>query len=441
MDNNEAVVCKIANICEIPNKQKIVSASISLLGMVLTQVVVGKGDYKENDLVIYFDSNLCLTDMLIDAIDKTNELHNSKDFQSVARYLSKGNRIRCIALGATVSNGLTLPVEKFYQFFKTDSKAKEVLREGFSFTKLGEQEICKKYLPPVKHISTPGSGKKKGKKHKLISRVIPSMFNFHIDTAQLLRNIHVLDPDQLISVSSKWHGTSAIVSHTEVLRKLSPVERVLKVCKVKLNEHTYDTLYASRTIVKNDLLNGTGFYSVNVWQEAGEKFFKGKLHEGESVYYEIVGYLPGTQTFIQKKFDYGCAEGEYAIRVYRITLTSHDGTVSEYSWSAMKERCAELGVPMVVEYYYGKAKEMYPDIPVDENWKLNFVQRLKDTYLEKDNPFCRNKVPDEGVVLRIEGLKINVFKLKSERFILKENELKDAGELDVEDEEQAAVAE
>lgn len=422
MNNNTAFICRISNFKEIPNKQKIVSASIVLNGVTVTNVVVGINDYKENDLVVYMDSNLCLSDILIESIDKQSPDFGKDDFSSIARYLAKGNRIRCIRLGQTYSDGLTIPVSKFYSFFKNEKEAVKTLVEGFSFTSLEETEICHKYVVPVKTQSQ-GTGKKDRKKRKLISRVIPDMFRFHVDTSQALRNMHVFKPDQLISISSKWHGTSSICSYTKVLKKLKWYEKALKKLGVNVVDCDYDYLYASRTVVKNDLLNGTGFYSQNIWQDAGEKYFKGKLHKGETVYFEIVGYL-ANGSFIQKPFDYGCAVNEYAIRVYRITLTSEDGTVSEYSWSAMKERCQELNVDMVIEYYYGKACDMYKDIPIDENWNINFIQRLSDVYLEKDNPWCLKKgLPDEGVVIRIEGLNINPYKLKSKRFVAKESEL------------------
>jgi len=421
MNNNTAFIAKIGNFEKIENADKIIKASVILDGASVTSVVVGINDYKENDLVVYFDSNLCLSDTAIQEIDKQASDFTKEGFNSVARYLARGNRVRCIKLRGVFSDGLVIPVDKFYIFFKNEKEAIKTLVEGFSFTLINDVEICHKYVVPVKTQSQ-GSGKDR-KKRKLISRVIPSMFRFHVDTQQAQRNIHVFKPDQLISCSAKFHGTSSICSYTKVLKKLTWYETVLKKLGVNIVDYDYDYLYASRTVVKNDLLNGAGFYSQNIWQDAGEKYFKGKLHKGETVYFEIVGYL-SNGSFIQKPFDYGCAVNEFAIRVYRITLTSEDGTVSEYSWSAMKERCNELNVDMVVEYYYGKACDMYKDIPIDDNWNINFIQRLTDVYLEKDNPWCLKKgLPDEGVVIRIEGLNINPYKLKSKRFIAKESEL------------------
>lgn len=433
MENNNAFVCQIGNFEPIEGADRIVKASIILDTIPITTVVVGKNDYKENDLIVYFDSNLCLTDEAISGLDNANPNHTKEDFTSIGRYLARGNRVRTIKLRGVYSDGLAVNAKYFCKFFKNEKEAIKTLVEGFSFTKIGDVEVCHKYVAPIKQVQGPGKQKDR-KKRKLISRVIPDMFRFHVDTSQALRNIHVFKPDQLISVSSKWHGTSAICSYTKVLKKLNWYERILKALNVNIVDYTYDYLYASRTVVKNDLLNGTGFYTQNIWQDAGEKYFKDKLHKGETVYYEIVGYL-SNGSYIQKPFDYGCTEGNFAIRVYRITLTSEDGTVSEYSWSAMKERCIELNVDMVIEYYYGKACDMYKDIPIDENWNINFIQRLSDVYLEKDNPWCLKKgLPDEGVVIRIEGLNINPYKLKSKRFIAKESELKDKEDfVDIED--------
>ncbi len=437
MNNNEAYVARIGNFQPIEGADRIIQASVILNGVVQTQVVVGKSDYNEGDLVVYFDSNLCLDSVIIEAIDKHHKDYGKEEFVSIARYLAKGNRVKTIKLRNCLSDGLVVSKSMFEKIFGV--RECEKLVDGFSFNDFCSTHICHKYFPPVRMQSTPGS-KKDRKKRKLISRVIPDMFKFHVDTSQLLRNTHVLNPNQIISLSAKFHGTSSIASYTKVLKKLKWYEKLLKKIKVNIVDTEYDYLYASRTVVKNDLLNGTGFYSVNVWQDAGEKYFKDKLHKGETVYFEIVGYLPGTEKFIQKPFDYGCNVGEYKVMVYRITLTSDDGTVSEYGWDALKERCKELNVNHVIEYYHGKACDMYKDIPVDENWNINFVQRLQEQFLEMDCPYCKNKVPREGVVLRIEGLYINPFKLKSKRFILKESELKEKEEfVDIEDEESCIV--
>ena len=47
---------------------------------------------------------------------------------------------------------------------------------------------------------------------------------------------------------------------------------------------------------------------------------------------------------------------------------------------------------------------------------------------------CNTKVPEEGCVVRIEGLGIETYKQKSERFYQRETALLDKGESNIEDE-------
>ncbi len=421
MENNTAIVAILKNIQKIEGADRIVCAEVHMNGIKQTQVVVGI-DTQENTKIVYFDSNLALSDQLI------------KDYPELATYLAKGNRVRTIKLKGIISNGLAVELSKFYKYDKTDALK---FCEGYSFTSLGTTEICKKWAPPVKVAVT---STKKGRKGKVISRIIPGQFNFHIDTEQLLRNIHKIKPDSIISISRKIHGTSAIVSHALVKRPLNIVEKFLQRIGIKINDTMYDYLYSSRTVVKNGA-QSTGFYFVDIWSKAGEDNFKGKLHQGESVYYEIVGYLPNTQSFIQKNYAYGCKPGEYKIAVYRITKTGLDGNVVEYSWQAMKQRCQELNVPMVEEYYFGLANNKWV---IDQNfteeiWRQEFIRALQHQYLEKSCFDCFDvkgkAIPDEGIVIRVEGLGIEVYKLKSEAFLLRENQMKDEEVIDIEEEQ------
>lgn len=437
MANNEAVVCRLANITKIEGADKIVSAQVILNDIPLTQVVVGV-DTKENTPVVYFDSNLSINQEVIDKIDKLSPDYGKEGFNSLGNYLARGNRVRCIKLKGTISNGLAVEVDKFIQFLPGFAyKDNGPFVEGYTFTSIDGMEVCKKWLPPVKNSQSNRMKEKRGNK-KEVSRIIPELFHFHIDTQNYKYNVTKVNPEDIISISRKVHGTSAIVSHTKVLRKLSIVEKISKFLGVKVDTTEYDYLYASRTVIKNDSTNG-GFYGVDLWSDIGKKEFLGKLNKGESVYYEIIGYIPNTEKFIQKNYDYGCKKGEYKIAVYRITSTNDEGKVVEYSWQAVKERCKEMNVPMVEEFYVGKAKDLFPELSTTEHWHENFLENLKKTYLEKDcwDNLCK-KVPDEGVVIRLDRKDIEVYKLKSENFLVGESKAKeDENNVDLEEQEQA----
>jgi hypothetical protein len=228
------------------------------------------------------------------------------------------------------------------------------------------------------------------------------------------------------------------VGNVLVKRKLNLLEKLLaKFLPIKDSQYEY--IYASRRVIKNEFMDAKQhFYSYDLWQEVGKQFFEGKLHAGEQVYYEIVGYLKDGG-YIQKPFDYQCSPGELKIFVYRITQTSPDGTVTELQWNQVKQRCNQLFVPHVPEKYYGRACDLFPYLRVEEHWNENYFEALKTNFVyDQDSEFCNNRVPEEGICVRKEGLDIEVFKLKSFRFLEAETKSLDAGTVDVETEQQIA---
>jgi hypothetical protein len=423
MDNNVAYVAVLKNIQPIEGAERIVCADVVLNGIKQTQVVVGV-DTQENTPIVYFDSNMALSDRVI------------QDYPELATYLAKGNRVRVVKLKGVISNGLAVEIWKFYRYTE-----KRDFEEGYSFTSLNGTEICHKWLPPVKSIPT--QGKKKGRNGKTISRMIPGQFHFHIDTDQLPRNLYKLQPDQIISISRKIHGTSAIASKCLVKKPLTILSKIAKAIGVPVVDSEYAYIYASRTVVKNDCIT-KGFYGTDIWTEAGKKYFEGKLHDGETFYYEIVGYLGNSSSMIQKGYPYGCKQGEYKVAVYRITKTGPDGDTVEYSWQAMKERCAEIQVSVVQEYDYGRVSSIYADYTgwncqTQDDWRNRFMANLKNRYLDKDASDCNNN-PDEGIVIRIEGKGIQAYKYKSEKFLLKESKAKEEEVVDIEEDQQNEVS-
>ena len=92
------------------------------------------------------------------------------------------------------------------------------------------------------------------------------------------------------------------------------------------------------------------------------------IEEGMTVYGEIVGYVQGTDKFIQKGHDYGCTRGEWKFMPYRITTTSSDNRkyewnvfeVDEWTRKLVKEQ-PELGknVMFLEVLYHGKFADLY----------------------------------------------------------------------------------
>lgn len=255
---------------------------------------------------------------------------------------------------------------------------------------------------------------------------------------------YVVTPDSLIHISSKIHGTSGISAYVLCHKELSFKEKIAKWLTGNNFDH-YDYIYASRTVVKNRYYNrkvSDGYYGVDVWKYADE-VVKPHLTKGMTAYYEIVGYLPNGN-FIQKGYDYGCippsseesykSEINFKVRIYRLTYTNVDGFVHEFSAREVQQWCQNNGLIPVTELYYGYASTLYTELDVNAtDWNEQFLEKLandQNFYMEQASPDCINTVPHEGIVIKVENMKSEAFKLKCFAFL--SQELKDES-LNIED--------
>lgn len=269
-------------------------------------------------------------------------------------------------------------------------------------------------------------------------------------TSMLYRNLHRIEPNSLISITYKLHGTSGISSYVlckQPITKLDKIKEWLWNMSYKIGNLTrnstwsfsmnttkYDYIYSSRKVIKNEELNPNAqhFYNEDIWGIAHNEL-KDFLQKGMTFYYEIVGFLPNGGS-IQKDYDYGCEPTKHAIYIYRITSTNVDGKVIEFSAKQVQDFCKKNGLNAVPELYYGYADEFSDERMTKENWEVKFLDTIKQKYNEKDCYMCKNNVVEEGCVVRIEGLEFEAYKQKSELFYQRETKLLDKGESNIEDE-------
>lgn len=408
MANNTAIVGVLSDVRAIEGADKIKQATVKVNGVTQANVVVGV-DTAEGTLTVYFTSNMCLTDTIL------------QDHKDLGRYLGKAGRVRTVKLRGVISDGLCVSPELLQGY---DDGF--VFSEGVEFTCLGKYEICHRYAPPIKLPTQPKG--KQGKKPKTFSKLVDGQLALHYDTDNLRRNAHRLALTDIVSVTRKIHGTSFGVAHVLTKKPLNWFESILKKFNLPVKEMEYDYLYHSRSVVKNATISleaKQGYYGTDLWSEMGETYFKGKLHEGESVYGEIVGFLTSGSA-IQKGYPYGCKPGEYKVYIYRITMTTPQGVKLEYGWEQLKERCKELNIPHVEEYFYGRLGDLVDD-------QANYVEVLEKKFLGKRAIDCNGK-PDEGIVIRKDHVYgAEAFKLKDPAFILGESEAFEKGDEDMEE--------
>lgn len=324
------------------------------------------------------------------------------------------------------SEGICLPVEVLSPYCDITG-----LEEGMAITVLNGVEICRKYIPVVQKTipSKPNAPKKEKPKTKFI------FFKEHEDTKQLAYYMQEFHPGELCYITLKMHGTSGRTSlaYYEKSQKLNWFQRLLGIKPKVFTGYEYVT-GTRRTVLES---YDSGFYGSNQFREKYHNLFKGKLHKGETVYYEIVGYvndnsyimepgdnfkvdkLMGNKDFSNKYgpvtyFTYGCNPGQSEIYIYRMTLTTSEGYTVEYPWELVKKRAEEMGIKHVIEL-----DKFFFTTPDD------LIQRV-ESYVSGEDLIGKTHVR-EGIVVRIENRdKFTAFKSKNFEFKVLEGIIKDS---------------
>jgi hypothetical protein len=423
--NYLAKVVKLTNLRPHPNADRLQITTIDG-----NNVITGL-NAQVGDLYVYFPLESAINKEYLahgnSFEDKT--MNNDKE---VKGFFHKTGRVRACRLRSIPSEGYIAPVDSIYQWlnngftFSDDDIGKE-------FDTIGDIKICEKYVS----VTQRQKSEKVNKNQKKVVRepkVCENQFRFHLSTNQLKKEIYKVNPEDYISITKKLHGTSWVAAKLLCNRSLNWFEKLLKRLGVKIQDTHYDLLWASRRVLKNGFLDTESknhFYSYDLWEDIA-KSVSPYIEDSLSFYGEAVGYTK-TGSYIQDKYDYGCKPGQFRIYVYRITSTNPSGNVYEFSHNQVKEYCNRYGLEMVPELYYGRAKDLYPEISTDDHWHQNLLEKLMSDYLEKDCEICTNPgIPDEGICLRKDVFDCEIFKLKSFRFFEWETKQLDNNVFDIE---------
>lgn len=388
--------------------------------------------------MLYFVSGTRLNDFYCYTNNLYDKSEENIDITEKGFISFKQKRVKAIKLRGVISDGMLMPLTSLNRW-KSNINIKE-LKVGDEFTDINGEPICEKYVVPVKES---GNSTPKGKQPVKISRLVDNQFYLHNDTDNLRKNIHKINPDDIIGIHYKKHGTSVVIGNVQVKRPLSWLERLAKKIRVKISETIYDIVYSSRKVVKNGYLNptsGAGFYGEDIWgvvaKEVGHL-----IPKNWTLYGEILGYTPSGSA-IQGGYDYGCTGGEHKFYVYKISVVNTDGKVIFLTDPQIAEFCEKVGLRYKDTFiYYGKADDLYPDLKRFSEyndtiscWRDALLTQLEKDYNEKDCYMCTNKVPEEGIIIRVEHLEqYEAYKLKSKRFLLMESEEQEKEVVNIED--------
>ena len=403
-------------------------------------------------LFIYFPMLSEINPHILEYCNLYEKVELNKDNTKKGFFGSNG-KVKGIKLKGLVSEGFLLPAEAFNNFcIDSFNKVPEFINntEFDIINDNGKTVWVNRKFIVSRNTSMIEKRPKVRANVKRFNRLREDQFRFHYDTELIKKIPNAILPNDIIHISSKWHGTSAITAKILCHKKLSWKEKIAKWLTGNSFD-TYDVIYSSRKVIKNKYYNKNvtnGFYSSDPWYYATEEL-KPFLINGMTLYYEIVGYLPDGKP-IQKGYDYGCKPStvnyelgtQYKIYIYRITMTNVDGIVTEFTPLQVAAWCKRNGLLGINTLYYGYAKDLYGNPSKEEqdsedfnytNWIIDHMANDKNFYMEELSPDCINKVPHEGIVIKKEGSWHSAMKLKCFAFLNKEQKELDKGETNIED--------
>ena len=399
-------------------------------------------DVQPGQMGVYFP----VDGQLSEEFCRVNDLVRRKDENGnpCGGYLDPEKRnIKALKLRGEKSDGLFLPLVALSNFTTVSD-----LKVGDTIDVLNGQEICRKYIPRRNTSYQTNTGKAKQAKKNFA----PTFYE-HVDTQQLAYNYGKFHAGDEVQLTLKMHGTSGRTGYLPLTKEI-PQTFIDKI----LHRHRTKTEYGYVTGTRRVVLDAThtgGFYDDNSFRLAMAAKFDGKLHKGEVVYYEIVGFQgPNGQPIMssvvnskikdkafskqygeQTVFSYGCDymhgyEDEAPccdIYVYRMTMVNEDGDVVEYSPDQIKMRCEQMGIKVVPEFcrFYlpdhvqGLHGEMIPTDPAE------YLLRRVEEFFDGPDPVGKTHVR-EGVVVRIMNrTSFEVYKHKNFSFKVLEGIAKD----------------
>ena len=409
-------VTRLKNVRPHPNADRLTLADC------FGNTVCVDNTFKEGDLGVYFPTDgqlnydFCMQNNLLRQLDENGK--------NIGGYLDpKKRHVTTVKLRGEPSDGLFLPLKCLAPFGDIS-----LLKEGDQVETFNGVVIATKYIPKHKAHSRPNLNISKKTKKKIN---IAPLFQEHKDTEQLAYCINNIKVGDILDFSIKMHGTSQRTGYLPVLKgyKRSLLDRIFHRAGSPIYKKDYIT-GTRRTIVNN---NNEGFYGTQDFRIKTAEIFKNKLWFGETVYYEVVGYVHDDtpimascdnkklgQDFINRYgektvFNYGEPIDSCHAYVYRMTMTNEDGEVVEYTPEFMQYRCKQMGVDCVPHLL---------TLVVTEN-NIGDIMELAEMFSVGADPIGKTHIR-EGVVVRVVNKPIfTAYKHKNLEFKILEGIIKD----------------
>lgn len=411
-----AIVVKLPNPVDLEGLDNLVG--YQLFG---SQALVARdSDYGE--LALVFTAGTQLSEEFC----YKNNLHRHGDKnedQGKTGYLEDNRHIRALKLRGHSSSALVLSLDSLKYIKKLDLSQ---FNEGDTFDRIGDHEICRKYVNKKAYKE-----RQLEKNKKIFTRVDGKFLPQHYDTDSYFKNSHIIPEELEVTVTQKLHGTSVRIANTIVQRKHSWKDKLAKKIGAAVADTEYDYVYGSRRVVKDaNNPSHVHFYDTDIWSIKGAELM-GKIPQGYLVYGEIIGWTPEGAA-LQSKYTYDVPHGLADLYVYRVAVINPEGVVQDLTYDQVVGFCKERAIKYVPLLWRGKYKDFDPyewvDVPGHET-----LHNYKEDGYPQAVPLSKDSPCDEGVVIRAEGIAPYTLKCKSETFVHLDNKNQAEGVLDMEE--------
>ena len=443
-------------------------------------IVVNKADVKEGDVMLYISNECKISGWFLGAnnlyrhhtlnanaavveekIKADPAFLKTEEAKAMVGYFEDNGRVRMIKLRGCPSFGVLFkpesleravpPIAGCIDFEAAVGTDFDCIECDNAITWGGDKVLhfVRAYVP--KRTQSRQPGQKGVSRWDIFDRMVPGQFKLHYDTALLKKHLMDFSKETEVTVTVKMHGTSFICGNVLVNTPLRffRFRRLLnKMLRLGIREfkQEYGMVVSSRKVIRNEWANckhPEGYYGVDIWTEYGKIIYP-YIPQGYTIYGEICGYLSGETRMIQNGYDYGCKVGENFLMPYRVTK-QEDGRMVDLCVEDVGHLTSQIIIQMQaagdvnadrlldirkVSVFAGNVAGL-----VGHDGDISdFPEKLAEQgKIENDEPLCKNKVPREGVVVRINGDEIpEAFKLKSVRFLEREKTAIDKGEVDIE---------
>ena len=208
-----------------PNAEKLKCCTIDGFNIIT-------GIDSEPGLYVYFPALSQINNDFLSYANLYRHKELNKDPEQSGMFEDNG-RVKTIKLRGEISEGFILPITVFenYIISVTNKELKDV-KEDIEFDAVEHEGkefwISKKYVAKRQYSqgSSSSSVKIRYKVPKRLDRIREDQFRFHYSTVVIKKCPHIINPESLIHLSYKMHGTSGISAYVLCHKPLSWKEKI-----------------------------------------------------------------------------------------------------------------------------------------------------------------------------------------------------------------------